>query len=426
VVRVSGHDLKQFAETLAGRALAPRRAVLTAYRDAAGAPIDEGIALYFQAPRSYTGEDVLEIQAHGGPVVLRLLLQRCLELGARVAEPGEFTRRAFLNGKLDLAQAESVADLIDAATAEAARCAVRSLQGEFSGRIHAVSASLIELRALVESTLDFPDEDVDTVGHEAVSWKVQQLRAAVQTLLQGAKQGSLLREGIHVALAGRPNVGKSSLLNQLAGEEIAIVTDIPGTTRDLVRQVVDVQGIPTHVIDTAGLREARDPVERIGVTRAWQAIAEADAVVILVDAAGGVSPADAAIIDRVPAHVPRVRVMNKIDLLGRRASLEVQGAETVVWLSAKTGEGVSLLRDALVKAIGWEGRSDSVFSARERHLSALRSAAENLHAAEDRAVTLELCAEHLRLAHVSLSGITGEFTADDLLGEIFARFCIGK
>jgi tRNA modification GTPase len=426
VVRISGHDLKPFTEALAGRALAPRRAVLTAYRDAAGAPIDEGIALYFQAPRSYTGEDVLEIQAHGGPVVLRLLLQRCLELGARIAEPGEFTRRAFLNGKLDLAQAEGVADLIDAATAEAARCAVRSLQGEFSRRIHALSASLVELRTLVEATLDFPDEDVDTVDDEAVSRQVQQLRAAVQTLLERATQGSLLREGIHVALAGRPNVGKSSLLNQLAGEEIAIVTDIPGTTRDLVRQVVDVQGIPTRIIDTAGLREARDPVERIGVARAWQAIAEADVVVMLVDAAGGVSPADTAIIDRVPARVPRVRVMNKIDLLGRAASLEIQGAETVVWLSAKTGEGISLLRDALVKAIGWEGRSDSVFIARERHLSALRGTAENLHAAQDRVATLDLCAEHLRLAHACLCSITGEFTADDLLGEIFGRFCIGK
>jgi tRNA modification GTPase len=425
VVRVSGHNLKQFTETLAGRAIAPRCAVLTAYRDATGAAIDEGIALYFQAPRSYTGEDVLEIQAHGGPMVLRLLLQRCLELGARVAEPGEFTRRAFLNGKLDLAQAESVADLIDAATAEAARCAVRSLQGEFSRRIHAVSASLIELRALIETTLDFPDEDVDTVDHEAVSPKVQQLRAAVQTLLEGGKQGSLLRDGIYVALAGRPNVGKSSLLNQLAGEEIAIVTEIPGTTRDLVRQVVDVQGIPTHIIDTAGLREARDPVERIGVARAWQAIAEADAVVVVVDASG-MCPADAAILDRVPPHIPRVRVMNKIDLVGRTASVEVQGAESVVWLSAKTGEGISLLRDALVKAIGWEGRSDSVFIARERHLSALRSTAENLHAAQDCAATLELCAEHLRLAHLSLRGLTGEFTADDLLGEIFARFCIGK
>ncbi|MEN3352355.1 MAG: tRNA modification GTPase, partial [Betaproteobacteria bacterium] len=343
VVRVSGHDLRQFTETLAGRAIAPRCAVLTAYRDATGAAIDEGIALYFQAPRSYTGEDVLEIQAHGGPMVLRLLLQRCLELGARVAEPGEFTRRAFLNGKLDLAQAESVADLIDAATAEAARCAVRSLQGEFSRRIQGVSASLIELRALIEATLDFPDEDVDTVEHEAVSPKVQELRAAVQTLLEGGKQGSLLRDGIYVALAGQPNVGKSSLLNQLAGEEIAIVTEIPGTTRDLVRQVVDVQGIPTHIIDTAGLREARDPVERIGVARAWQAIAEADAVVVVVDASG-MCPADGAILDRVPARIPRVRVMNKIDLVGRAASVEVQGAESVVWLSAKTGEGISLLR----------------------------------------------------------------------------------
>jgi tRNA modification GTPase len=426
VVRVSGPDLSAFAAALTGRALAPRKAVLTPYRDASGVPIDEGIALYFQAPRSYTGEDVLEIQAHGGTVVLRLLLQRCLELGARIAEPGEFTRRAFLNGRLDLAQAESVVDLIDAATAEAARSALRSLRGEFSRRIGEVSAGLIELRVLVEATLDFPDEDVDSVEQSAVTRKLQQLRAAVQALLEGAKQGSLLREGLHIALAGQPNVGKSSLLNQLAGEEIAIVTDIPGTTRDLVRQVIDVQGIPVHVIDTAGLREARDAVERIGVERAWQAIADSDAVMVVVDAAAGISAADGAIYDRVPSHVPRVRVMNKIDLLGRASGFEVQGDESVVWLSAKTGDGISLLRDVLVKAVGWKGPSDAVFIARERQLSALRAAGEHLSAADTHTGKLELCAEHLRLAHEGLCRITGEFTADDLLAEVFGRFCIGK
>ena len=426
VVRVSGRDLKKFAEALCKRELTPRRAVFTAYQDASGAVIDEGIALYFPAPRSYTGEDVLEIQAHGGSIVLRLLLQRCLELGARVAEPGEFTRRAFLNGKLDLAQAESVVDLIDAATAEAARCAVRSLQGEFSRRIHSLSTRLVEVRALVEATLDFPEDDTDPVEQDAFTRKLQQLRAAVQTLVEGAKQGSLLREGVHVALAGQPNVGKSSLLNQLAGEEVAIVTDIPGTTRDLVREVIEIQGIPVHMVDTAGLREARDAVERIGVARAWQALDDADAALLVVDATAGMSAADAAILERIPEHVPRIRVMNKIDRLGQAPSVEVSGAEIVVWLSAKTGDGIALLRDALVKAIGWEGRTDTVFIARERHLTALHSTAEHLLAAEDRAGALELCAEHLRLAHENLCGITGEFTADDLLGEIFSRFCIGK
>jgi tRNA modification GTPase len=426
VVRVSGQDLKTFVEGIAGRVLAPRRAVFTVFRDAAGAPIDEGIALYFTKPDSYTGEDVLEIQAHGGAIILRVLLQRCVELGARVADPGEFTRRAFLNGKLDLAQAEGVVDLIDAATTEAARCAVRSLQGEFSRRIHEVSARLVELRAVVEATLDFPEEDTDPLEQEAFNRKLQQLRAAIHTMFQGAEQGRLLREGLNVVLLGQPNVGKSSLLNQLAGEDVAIVTDIPGTTRDLVRQVIDVHGIPVHIIDTAGLREARDAVERIGVARAWQALAEADAALVVVDATAGVCGADVAILERVPSRVPRLRVMNKIDLLGRAPSLELNGRESVIWLCAKTGDGISLLREALVKAVGWEGRSDTVFIARERHLSALSRAAENLDSAQERAESLELCAEHLRLAHESLCGITGDFTSDDLLGEIFGRFCIGK
>jgi tRNA modification GTPase len=425
-VRISGHKLGGFAEALTGEKLQPRHARLASFRDADGTSIDEGIALFYAAPHSYTGEDVVELQAHGGPVVLRLVLQRCLELGARVAEPGEFTRRAFLNGKLDLAQAEGVVDLIEATTTQAARSAVRSLRGEFSARIHMLVSSIISLRARVEATLDFPEEEgVDSLEHAVARDQLQGVRTALQSVLDAARRGSVLREGLHIALAGPPNVGKSSLLNRLAGEDVAIVTDIPGTTRDPVRQVIDIEGIPVHVIDTAGLRESADPVERIGVSRAWKAIDEADVVVLVVDASTE-AKSTADVLAKLPRQLPRVRVMNKIDLLPRPPSMEDGVGETVVWLSAKTGEGLDLLRTALCTLAGWDGRSEGTFSARERHLAALRAADEHLSRAAACTTRSELLAEELRLAQQNLGAITGEFSADDLLGEIFSRFCIGK
>jgi tRNA modification GTPase len=422
VVRVSGSDLEAFAERLTGRHLTPRFATLTAFRDAAGSPIDRGIALFFKAPDSYTGEDVLELQGHGGPVVLRLLLQRCLELGARVAEPGGFTQRAFLNGKLDLVQAEGIIDLIDAGTAQAARSAMRSLEGEFSSAIQALSTGIVELRALVEATLDFPEEDIDVLEHSPAAERLQRLVTQLDAILDAARQGSLLRDGLHVVFAGRPNVGKSSLLNRLAGEELAIVTDVPGTTRDPIRQLIDLDGVPAHVIDTAGLRESTDPVERIGVERAWGEIRRADVVVLI---AGAGEPVEDELDAHVPDATPRIRVINKIDLAAREPEVRRDGVHQTIWLSARTGAGVPLLRQALLEAAGWRAQGETVFLARERHLRALQAARTHLHSGREH-LQVELFAEELRLAHHELGSLTGEFTADDLLGEIFQRFCIGK
>ena len=426
VVRLSGPQLRPVIEQIVGRALAPRRAVLSTFKDANGDAIDQGIALYFPAPHSYTGEDVLELQGHGGPVVLQILLQRCVDLGARLAEPGEFTRRAFLNGRLDLAQAESVVDLIDAATTQAARGAMRSLRGEFSAQIQELSSQIVALRALAEATLDFPEEELDFLRRDAAEERLQALIARLQAVLATARQGSLLRDGMQIVLAGQPNVGKSSLLNRFAGEELAIVTDTPGTTRDAIRQVVDIGGVPAQIVDTAGLRESSDSVERIGIERAWSAIEHADAIVLIADATVGVTDPDRAILRRLPQKLPLVRAMNKIDLLPKKPHIEQCGNETVVWLSAKTGEGVDLLQQALLNLIGWQGLGEGVFLARARHVEALRRAREHLARALSCAGQPELFAEDLRLAHVELATITGEFTPDDLLGEIFSRFCIGK
>jgi tRNA modification GTPase len=425
IVRVSGPEVSEIAGRLIGRLPVPREATLITVHDAAGEPIDQGIALYYPAPRSYTGEDVLELQGHGGPVVLGRVLQRCLDAGARLAEPGEFTRRAFLNGKLDLVQAEGVIDLIDATTAQAARSAMRSLQGEFSAAIDTLASELVEVRVLVEAMLDFPEEELDGADRHDIGARLVEVRAAVDRVLEAAQRGSLLREGVHVVLAGQPNVGKSSLLNRLAGEDVAIVTDVPGTTRDAIRQVIDVGGVPAHIVDTAGLREPEDPVERIGVERAWRAIERADIVLHLVDAGGPAAHIDDAILERLPPKAPRITVMNKIDLIGRAPGAEHDGAQTTVWLSAKTGAGIDLLRQALLNRLGWHERGEGVFLARERHLRALAIAKAHLAAAPSRAAP-ELVAEELRLAHEALGAITGEFSADDLLGEVFQRFCIGK
>jgi tRNA modification GTPase len=426
VVRVSGPNLAVFIQSLIGAKLSPRRAMLSRFRDAQGEIIDVGIALFFPAPRSYTGEDVLELQAHGGPVVLQQLLKRCLELGARPAQPGEFTQRAYLNDKLDLAQAESVADLIGAATAEAARGAVRSLQGAFSREIEKLVRELIDLRALVEATLDFPEEEIDFLKQAEFAERLARVRGYLEKVLATSRQGRLLRDGVHIVLAGPPNVGKSSLINRLSNEEVAIVTEIPGTTRDVIRQSIDIAGVPVHVIDTAGLRDTQDPVERIGVERTWSAIKAADLLLLIVDATIGEGDADEAVRRQLPPGLPRITILNKSDLLGGAKAGGLSEGRERIWLSAKTGAGVDLLRSAILESVGWSSQGEGLFMARERHLQALERAKGHLTEAVEMRLGLEILAEELRLAQEALIGITGEFTADDLLGEIFSRFCIGK
>ena len=425
VVRVSGRELLPLAERLTGKTPAPRTATLAGFRAENGETIDTGLLLYFPAPHSFTGDDVLELHGHGGTVVLNLLLARCLDLGARLAEPGEFTRRAFLNGKLDLAQAEAVIDLIDASTTAAARSAARSLQGEFSNEIRALLDRLVELRMLVEATLDFPDEEIDFLNAADAFGRLDDLLATLARITDRAQQGRLLQSGLQVVLAGQPNVGKSSLLNCLAGDELAIVTPVAGTTRDVVRGTLQIEGIPLHVIDTAGLRDTGDEIERIGIARTWQEIEKADVVLLLVDARQGVGEADEAILTRLPAGPARIVVHNKIDLAGRHAERH-EGRDGVrIHLSARSGEGIDLLRKELLHIAGWHP-TEHVFIARERHLRALAETLGHLQAAQTQVSQLELLAEELRMAQKSLGEITGEFSADDLLGEIFGRFCIGK
>lgn len=421
VVRVSGGDIERFAAGLLGRLPAPRHATYTPFLAGDGTTLDEGIALYFEAPHSFTGEHVLELQGHGGPVVLDLVLRRCLELGARLAEPGEFTRRAFLNGKLDLAQAEAVADLIDAASSEAARSAMQSLSGAFSARVGELVEGLTRLRMLVEATLDFPEEEIDFLRDADAFGRLDAIDASLEQVRAQARQGALLREGLSVVLIGQPNVGKSSLLNQLAGFEAAIVTEIAGTTRDTVREAIQIHGVPLHIVDTAGLRDTEDPVEQLGIARTWAAVEKADVALLLVDAAHGVGEREAAILARLPA-VARLTLHNKIDVTGEAP--RAVGDE--IWLSARTGAGVDLLREKLLEAAGWRAAGEGAFMARARHLEALGRAAGHLAAARRAAAQLELFAEELRLAQAALAEITGEFTADDLLGAIFSSFCIGK
>ena len=426
IVRVSGRKLDGLAAGLLGVVPSPRTATFAAFRGAEGQPIDDGIALFFPAPASYTGEDVLELQGHGGPVVLQMLLRRCVELGARLAEPGEFTRRAFLNDKLDLAQAEGVADLIEAATETAARCALRSLRGEFSALIEGLAQRLVELRSLVEATLDFPDEEIDEIDREDARRRLGRLREDVARVSESGRRGSVLRSGLQVVLAGQPNVGKSSLLNRLAGEEVAIVTEIAGTTRDTVRQTIQIEGVPMNIIDTAGLRETTDTIEAMGVARTWRAIERADALLLVVDARTGVTSADEAIVARLPRHLKPLTVLNKIDLVGENPPVGESSQGMRIPLSAKTGEGIDALRRELLALAGWQSGAEDVFMARERHLGALERVAGALERAWGAMPHSELFAEELRLAHRELGAITGEFTPDDLLGEIFSRFCIGK
>lgn len=426
VVRISGADLNLLARGLIGALPPPRRATRAQFQDAACETIDDGLALYFPAPASYTGEAVLELQGHGGPVVMQMLLKRCVELGARLAEPGEFTRRAFLNDKLDLAQAEGVADLIEAATEAAVRCARRSLSGDFSRVVDGLVRQITDLRMLVESALDFPEEDIEAADAGEVGERLARLREDLATARASARQGSILRSGLQVVLAGQPNVGKSSLMNLLAGEELAIVTPVPGTTRDSLRQVIQIAGVPVNVVDTAGLRDTHDEVERLGVARSWLEIDRADLLLLVIDDAQGIGAADRDVLVRVPQGLPRLIVHNKIDLTGKSPRAASHRGETTVFLSAKTGAGVEALRTELLRIAGWQGGVEELFMARERHLEALRAAAEYLVAAGDRMAQSELFAEELRLAQRELSAISGEFTADDLLGEIFSRFCIGK
>lgn len=429
VIRISGSNLLPFAFALTGKTPRPRYATLADFKAGDGSTIDTGLLLYFPNPQSFTGEDVLELQGHGGPVVMQMLLARCLDLGARLAEPGEFSRRAFLNGKMDLAQAEAVADLIDAATASAARSAVRSLQGEFSRAIGELNEELINLRMLVEATLDFPEEDIDFLQAANAFGRLERLQLKLAEIFDRAGQGKLLQSGLHVVLAGQPNVGKSSLLNRLTGDDLAIVTPIAGTTRDALRSTIQIEGIPLHIIDTAGLRETEDEVERIGIERSWKEIERSDVVLLLVDARSGVTDADREILQRLPANLQRITLYNKIDLAERQADRHDEADGVAISLSAKANQGIDLLRQELLRIAGWH-QTEDVFIARERHLRALADAQEHVAAArnvvEGVLPALELFAEELRLAQQALGLITGEFTADDLLGVIFSRFCIGK
>ncbi len=451
IVRVSGRGLAPFVRALLGRDLRPREATYLPIPDEQGQPIDQGLAIWFPGPHSYTGEDVLELQGHGGPVVLQLLLARCLAMaqtkaatdgqllpGLRPARPGEFTERAFLNDKLDLAQAEAVADLIDASTEAAARSASRSLAGVFSERVHALRDALIHLRMLVEATLDFPEEDVDFLHKADATGQLQRSQSALAEVMAQARQGALLRDGLKVVIAGQPNAGKSSLLNALAGAELAIVTPIPGTTRDVVQQTIQIEGVPLHVIDTAGLRDSPevDEVERIGIERAWGQIAQADAVVFLHDLTrcdgARYQADDAAIEAALPQGVAVVQVWNKLDQCAAHAAANLAdfAGPKGILLSAKRGDGIDLLRQRLLSLAGWQQGSEGLFMARERHLQALTRVDVHLNSASGllaaQAEHLDLLAEELRLAQGALGEITGEFSADDLLGEIFSRFCIGK
>jgi tRNA modification GTPase len=450
IVRVSGASVQPVIDALCGKALKPREATYLPFKALDGSAIDQGLAIHFPAPHSYTGEDVLELQAHGGPVVLQLLLARCLEAGQamrlRVAAPGEFTERAFLNDKIDLAQAEAIADLIDASTEAAARSASRSLAGVFSREVHTLRDALIHLRMLVEATLDFPEEEIDHLQRGDAHGQLHNLQQSAAELQNKTQQGALLREGIKVVIAGQPNAGKSSLLNALAGAELAIVTPIAGTTRDKVQQTIQIDGVPLHIIDTAGLRDSSDEVERIGIARTWDEIEGADAVIHLHDLAATSHPETAAqtiaadallaktISLKVSKNIPVVQIWNKLDAAPAPSAAIGHhiGASTdnSIAISAKTGQGIALLRKKLLDIAGWQSAPEGVFIARERHVQALKAVQAHLvlaaaHLAA-KAQSLDLLAEELRLAQNALGSITGEFSADDLLGEIFSRFCIGK
>ena len=427
VIRISGNNLGELARILSGKQnLKPRFAHYGEFVDASGEIIDSGLIIWFDAPRSFTGEDVLELQGHGSPVVLNMLLRRCLELGCRLAEAGEFTKRAYLNGKLDLVQAESIADLIHAESEATAKGALKSLKGEFSRHIEVINEQLINLRMFVEATLDFPEEDIEFIANAKIKQKLETLREQIHQLLSSTQQGVILNNGANIVIIGRPNVGKSSLLNALANEEVAIVTSIAGTTRDIVRQKIIVDGVPFNIIDTAGIRETQDVVEQIGIERALAAIKDADLALILIDDSVGMSEEDTQILGKLPTELPRIFVHNKIDLSSGTASVIESESDTQVYISAKLDLGIDLLRQKLLSLIGWENSASDVFLARTRHLDAMHIAVTHIDNAFSNWQSLEILAEELRYSHTALSSITGEFSADDLLGVIFSKFCIGK
>lgn len=434
ILRVSGPLATEVAQAILGKCPKPRMADYLPFKDADGIILDQGIALYFKSPNSFTGEDVLELQGHGGQVVLDLLLKRILQIdGIRLAKPGEFSEQAFLNDKLDLAQAEAIADLIDATSEQAARSALKSLQGEFSKKVNELVDSVIYLRTYVEASIDFPDEEIDFLADGKIEANLRGIINQLEDVRAEAKQGSILREGMKVVIAGRPNAGKSSLLNALAGREAAIVTDIAGTTRDVLREHIHIDGMPLHIIDTAGLRDATDEVERIGISRAWTEIEQADRIILMLDSSdpesADLSKVRSEFLAKLPSTLPVTIVRNKIDLNGEQASESEQGGYQIISLSAQTHDGVQLLRDHLKQAMGFQTGIEGGFLARRRHLDALEKAAEHLQIGLVQLTEFhagELLAEELRLVQSYLSEITGQFTSDDLLGSIFSSFCIGK
>jgi tRNA modification GTPase len=434
ILRISGPKVQAVAQAVLGKLPKPRHADYLPFLASDGSTLDEGIALFFPNPHSFTGEDVLELQGHGGPVILDLLLKRVLEVPhVRIARPGEFSERAFLNDKLDLAQAEAIADLIDASSEQAAKSAISSLQGVFSKKVNALVESLIHLRIFTEAAIDFPEEEIDFLSDGKIEAQLNEVITRLSEVRQEAKQGTLLREGMKVVIAGRPNAGKSSLLNALAGRDAAIVTDIAGTTRDVLREHIHIDGMPLHIIDTAGLREASDEVERIGIERAWQEIEQADRVLFMVDSTTTIETNPEKLwpefIERLPKQMPVTVIRNKADLTGEALGYSEVNGYSLIQLSARTGEGMALLRDHLKQVMGFTSSTEGGFLARRRHLQALEKAAEHLNNGKYQLITFhagELLAEELRLAQEALSEITGEFTSDDLLGRIFSSFCIGK
>jgi len=429
IVRVSGAKVPDIAKQVLGCLPAPRYAHYGNFLGAEGQVLDQGIALYFPNPHSFTGEDVLELQGHGGPVILQWLLERVVQLGARLAEPGEFSKQAFLNDKLDLAQAEAIADLIDASSQQAAKSALRSLQGAFSNEVNTLLEQLIQLRIYVEAAIDFPEEEIDFLSDGKVAGELQSILTQLHQVLASAQQGVLLREGMSVVILGRPNAGKSSLLNALSGRESAIVTDIAGTTRDIVKEEIQVDGLPLHILDTAGLRETTDAVEQIGVARAWSALEEADRVLVVVQANESIHPEDEAILAKLPSHLPLTLIHNKVDLIEKSPGLVELDDKTEIWLSAKHHFGLDLLKDHLKKDMGYQQTAEGVFMARKRHLDALQRALDFVETGQTQLQQFaagEFLAEDLRQAQQALSEITGQFSSDDLLGRIFTSFCIGK